>query len=68
MSLAFILGGMLNFAGHYFFYQVPLGSVLRFSAILLLIAVMLQIIDRLPLKADYGGSWRRSCSWLHPSP
>ena len=65
MSLAFILGGMLNTSSFCAFFQIPLGSVLRFSAILLLIAVMLQIIDRLPLKADYRDT-AASCSWPHP--
>lgn len=50
LTQGYILGAFLNFALQYFFNREPLASVLLFSAIILLIGLVLQIIQNLNIK------------------
>jgi diguanylate cyclase (GGDEF)-like protein len=54
MSLVYIIGGMLNFASQYFFYQIHpnLNSVLLFSSFFFIIGIILQIIHKLPIRGE----------------
>lgn len=48
LSMVFILGGILNFAALYFFFDTPLLSVLYSSLILFIYGVVIRIIRHLP--------------------
>lgn len=49
LSLTFIYGGLLHFAARYYFNQEPFASAFSFSLIFLIIAALLQIIQRVPI-------------------
>lgn len=51
LSLVFILGGILNFAALYFFFETPLSSVLFSSMILFVYGIVIRILQHLPGKS-----------------
>jgi diguanylate cyclase (GGDEF)-like protein len=53
ITIAFILGGFVNFAAQYFNHQEPLGSAMLFSTMMVLIGFALQLIQTLKIKTDY---------------
>lgn len=52
LSLVFVYGGCLHFAAQYFFNRESLASALSFSTLFIVIAMVLQIIQRAPISVN----------------